>query len=133
MQLEITVQSISARQVLANTPARIDRALRAAMNDATAYIHRQTSTYPPQRTGSSYRRTDTLKRSWSREVRAEGREIVGTVGSNGDLAPYNRLVQDGTRQARVHRGRWATVQAIRQRSEGPIQEMFSNRIRAALG
>ena len=119
--------------MLDRTPAQIDRALRGAMTDATVWLLRQMQTYPPQRTGSAYRRTGTLGRSWSRAVTDETGAIVGRVTSSGNTAPYNRLVQDRTRQARVHRGRWQTAQDVSERSAGQINDMFAARIRAALG
>ena len=50
--------------------------------------------YPAQRlTASGYRRTGTLKRSWSNQTRATLSRIEGVVGSNSNIAPYNRFVQ----------------------------------------
>ena len=61
----VTIE-IESRQVigyLQSAPIRINRAMRAAMEDATTLIHRQMQTYPPQRTGSTYKRTNTLRAS----------------------------------------------------------------------
>ncbi len=50
--------------------------------------------YPPQRlTKSGYTRTGTLKRSWSNTTTESQTKIEGVVGSNSNIAPYNRLVQ----------------------------------------
>lgn len=134
MEVSITIEDRQLRALLDQTPARIDRALRAGMTDATVHLINQMRTYPPQRTGSAYKRTNTLKGSWSRRIEGSGLEIVGHVESNGNVAPYNRLVQDRTRQAQVHRGRWTnTAQAVAERSGTAINEMFQARIRAALG
>ena len=134
MEVDITVDDRAVRAMLDRAPAQIDRALRAAMDDATVYVLRQMQTYPPQRTGSAYKRTGTLGRSWSRRIDGSGADITGIVGSNANIAPYNRVVQDRTRQARVHRGRWAnTAQTVSERSVRPINDMFAARIRAALG
>lgn len=59
------------------------------------------ATYPPQRlTQSGYRRTGTLKRSWSMKTRFTSRRLVATIGSNSNIAPYNRPVQ-GKPQASI--------------------------------
>ena len=133
MEVTITVEDRQVRALLDQTPARIDRALRAGMTDATVLLVNQMRTYPPQRPGSSYRRTNTLKGSWARRIDGSGADIVGHVESNGNVAPYNRLVQDRTRQATVHRGRWQTAQEVSERSARQINDMFASRIRAAIG
>lgn len=64
------------------------------MRRATAEGQRHIATYPPQRLRkSNYRRTGTLKRSWSKKVVAGGNKVQGIVGSNSNVAPYNRFVQ----------------------------------------
>lgn len=133
MEVEIVVQDAAVRRLLDRAPAQIDRALRAGMTDATVLLVNQMRTYPPQRPGSSYRRTNTLKGSWARRIDGSGADIVGHVESNGNVAPYNRLVQDRTRQARPHVGRWRTAQDVSERSTRQINDMFASRIRAAIG
>jgi hypothetical protein len=80
-----------------------------------------------------YKRTNTLYRSWQPVLRGEGADLTGGVVSSGQIAPYNRYVQDAAYQARIHQGRWDTVQVIGERSTAQINEMFANRIRAATG
>jgi len=65
--------------------------------------------YPPPPGGSRYRRTGRLGRGWV---------LQGSVGFGGggiqrltNKTRYGPYVQ-GPRQARVHRGRWTTVQQI---------------------
>ena len=126
----IQIDSRETRLMLLRAPGRIDRALRAAMEDSTTLLLREQQTYPPQRTGSTYRRTNTLRRSWSRRIRQEGSELVGEVGSNANIAPYNRYVQDQTQQALIHRGRWSnTVQETTRRNQATIQRYFDRRLR----
>ena len=130
----LQIEDSEVRRMLAATPAALERAMRGAMNDATALLLRDLQTYPPQRTGSSYVRTGTLRRSWSREIDGQGLAMRGIVGSNENMAPYNRFVQDQDRQAAVHRGRWTnTVQDVVSRNESAIQDMFEARFRAELG
>lgn len=134
MEVTIVVSDAATQALLNSLNPRIERALYAAMTDATSYLLRQMKTYPPQRRGSAYRRTGTLGRSWDVPPFAgRGAGLVGIVRSAGNTAPYNRLVQDRTRQARVHRGRWATAQDVTARSARQIDDMFQARIRAAIG
>ena len=138
----VTIE-IESRQVigyLQSAPTRINRAMRAAMEDATVLIHRQMQTYPPQRAGSTYKRTNTLRASWFRRISGQGREIVGEVVSSGNMTgtrdggSYNRLVQDADRQAAVHRGRWTnTAQAVKRRTNPTIQRYFDRRLREEFG
>jgi hypothetical protein len=133
----VTIE-IESRQVigyLQQAPVRINRAMRAAMEDATVLIHRQMQTYPPQRAGSTYKRTNTLRASWFRPpISGQGNEIVGEVVSSGNTAPYNRLVQDQTQQASIHRGRWSnTVQEVQRRTTPTIQRYFDRRLREEFG
>ena len=73
---------------------KLTRDLKAAMVSTTANGQRFIARYPSQRlTKSGYRRTGTLKRSWSSSVKVSSRQIVGTVGSNSNIAPYNKFVQ----------------------------------------
>ena len=127
----IQIDSRETRLMLLRAPQRIDRALRAAMTDSLTLLHREQQTYPPQRTGSKYKRTDTLKNSWSIVgPRREGTAIVGEVGSSGQTAPYNVYVQDQTQQASIHRGRWRnTVQETTRRNTATIQRYFDRRLR----
>lgn len=122
------------RRMLASSPAKLDRAMRGSMNDATALLLRDLQTYPPQRTGSTYKRTGTLRRSWSREILGDGLAMRGIVGSNENMAPYNRAVQDADRQAPIHRGLWTnTAQGVLSRNQSTIQDMFEARFRAEFG
>lgn len=94
----------------------IIRDLQKLMTNTVAEGNRFIAKYPPQRlTKSGYKRTNTLKRSWSFRVRNEGRRIVGTVGSNSNIAPYNKFVQ-GKTQRRLFRGAgWRNVNSLEAR------------------
>ena len=67
--------------------------LNDAVRDEVAEGVRFMSEYPPSPAGSTYRRTGTLRRSWSFEVKSGGGRIEGSVGSNSNVAPYNMTVQ----------------------------------------
>lgn len=126
----IQIDSREVRNLLTQAPGRINRALRSAMDDSTKLLLRELKTYPPQRRGSTYKRTQTLKNSWHRITTTEGNTLVGEVVSSGVAESYNYLVQDQTRQARIHRGRWTnTVQETARRNERTIQRYFDRRLR----
>ena len=65
--------------------------------------------YPPPPPQSSYRRTGTLGKSWTKKVSGGRQGWLAVVGSMLRYAPY---VQDAARQAEVHQGRWQTVQSV---------------------
>lgn len=94
----------------------IARDLQRLMTKTVAEGNRFIAKYPPQRLKKSgYKRTGTLKRSWSFRVRNERRRIVGTVGSNSNIAPYNKYVQ-GKNQRRLFRGAgWRNVNTLEAR------------------
>ena len=115
-------------RMLERAPGRVNRAMRRGMEDAASLLLRVLITYPPKVDSSVYRRAGTLGRSWARRIDGTGMNLRGEVGSNANIAPYNRVVQDRERQARVHRGRWITVQSAAQRNERAIDQMFRQRL-----
>ena len=132
--ISIDVNSREALHLLNGTPAAAARALEGTYNDASALALRELKSYPPQRAGSTYKRTRTLGRSWSRAFGGSGLERWVLIGSNENIAPYNRAVQDETRQARVHRGRWTnTAQNVARIIEPDIGNMFEARVREEIG
>lgn len=125
-EVSITVDDSEVRALLRRTPGNVRKAMLAAMNDSTALLLRDMKTYPPAPAGSTYRRTRTLGRSWSRTFD----DKRGEVGSNGFMAPYNRLVQDDERQTRVHkRTGWQTVQSVAKNRRTQIVRFFKERLR----
>ena len=94
----------------------VGRDMQRLMTRTVADGNRFISRYPPQRlTASGYVRTNTLKRSWSFKVSNQVRRITGTVGSNSNIAPYNKFVQ-GKRQRRLFRAAgWSNVNTLEAR------------------
>jgi hypothetical protein len=84
-----------------------------------------------------YKRTGMLYRSWSTRIAGVGTEIRGIVGSNGNTAPYNVYVQGPLNgrpaQAAIHRGRWESIDEVRERSAETINRMFQARIDQVTG
>lgn len=134
MNLTIRIDDSEVRDLINRTPAKLNDAMRGGMNDATALLLRELQLYPPAPPNSTYKRTRVLSNSWHREIEESGLQIRGIVGSNQNIAPYNRWVQDEEVQAPFHRGRWTnTAQEVLRRNEQNIRGMFSARVRAALG
>lgn len=123
----------AVKELLARAPDRLDTAIRGSLNDGATYFLAKMKLYPAQRPGSRYIRTKTLDRSWSMRpiVRtSHGWQVI--VGSNGNIAPYNRVVQSRADQARIHRGRWITAETTVEQSASQVQRFVDARIRAAM-
>lgn len=106
--------------------------LQNAMRDVTSDGQRLAARYPPQTLRKSgYRRTGTLKRSWSSRVRTRTGSIVGEVGSNSNIAPYNRFVQGRKgQQARIfRRTRWTTVDDLEKVMQDDLNERVEEILR----
>ena len=89
---------------------KIRRELEKAMRDSVSDGQRFIAKYPPQRLRKTgYRRTGTLKRSWSSKVTSGARRIEGVVGSNSGIAPYNRPVQGRRQVPAFRRAGWKGV------------------------
>lgn len=130
-EISITVDAARVRSLLSSAPNQINAAMVSATESATTYLLALTRRYPQQRTGSTYRRTGTLNRSWSRRVEGTGLSIRGFVGSNGNIAPYNRYVQSRREQAAVHRGRWQTVEDVAEHERNRVVQFYRDRLAAA--
>jgi len=128
VEINITVDDAAVRDMLSRAHGRINYARRGGLEDGTALLLREAQTYPAPPPNSTYKRTNTLLRSWSRRVTGER----GVVGSSGNIAPYNRRVMDRNEQAAIHVGRWSTAQDIAERNAATIQGFFDARIAAAL-
>lgn len=106
--------------------------LRPPMQRSLHRVQRGMADYPPQRQGSSYRRTGTLGRKWTsaRPVITSSRDgITGRVGNN---TPYGPFVQSAMFQARVHRGRWQTDERVLREALPAITRDFQGAIDRAL-
>lgn len=96
--------------------------VRQVLRRVTLLIQSRMMIYPPQRAGSSYRRTGTLGRTWTSDVYPEGDALIGKVGNVTKYAPQ---VQSEKFQSKAHKGRWQTdVQVIRE-LEPEINAEFS--------
>jgi len=103
--------------------------LRTPMVRSVQELQRRMADYPPQRPGSSYRRTGTLGRRWTTEITQTENGLDGRVGNNTEYGPF---VQSDRFQARVHRGRWQTDRSVTEKAAPDILADFRNAIDRAL-
>ena len=120
--------------VIKPTGAQVDAAgfaqdVTRMMRRAVIEGQRHIAKYPPQRLRKSgYRRTGTLKRSWSKRVTSAGTTLEGIVGSNSNIAPYNVEVQGtrrgtGRRQRRIfRRAGWRGVDELAEMMEDTVEK-----------
>ncbi len=104
--------------------------IRQRMKRLTSDGERLMAQYPPAPAGSTYIRTRTLGRSWTNRVRDEGSKIVGTVGSNSNMAPYNRWVQgpDDLRARQHVRIGWIGIDELADQMEAILPEVMQEEI-----
>ena len=106
------------------------RILEAPMQRAVYRLQARMAQYPAQRPNSRYRRTGTLGRTWTKDVKRSTNELIGKIGNKTEYAP---LVQSARFQARVHRGLWInTDQYVVNTEERNIVQDFENTIQDAL-
>lgn len=110
--MPIKLIAIKAKRPVIDTAA-VMRELTGALRDMQAEGVRLMATYPPQRADSRYRRTGTLKRSWSMPpVRRQGSALAAEIFSNGGIAPYNRKVQGVAQDPFFGARGWVDVRAL---------------------
>lgn len=101
---------------------RMDR----PMDRAVQVLWQTLSTYPPRPSQSTYRRTGTLGRRWTKDVQRNGETLVGSVGNNTAYAIY---VQSEQYQVAVHRATgWITDEQARSDKERAIMYEFDREI-----
>ena len=126
----VTVNDADVRRALSSAGKGVDRALRLGTNDAVSMLVQDQQAYPPPPAGSRYVRRNDLKRSWSGKTIKIANGWRGIIGSNSNIAPYNRRVQDVVLQAEIHQGRWRnTIQGTVHRRGPKINQMYANRLR----
>lgn len=124
----VRIRAIVPRRTFKDTPALVadlTRDVRTVVADGQRWI----ATYPPQTlTKTGYVRTGTLKRSWSHTVSQRPAAIVGIVGSNPNIAPYNRPVQGAPQAKLFQTAGWRGVDGLSQR----MQNDLDRRVRASV-
>ena len=130
-QLNVTLIPIRPKGLLKSVAAA-KGAVRRALTDMVAEGQRYMAEYPPQPPESRYRRTGDLKKSWiqspASQVKEQGGAMVGVMGSNSGMAPYNRDVQ-GVAQRAFFRGRgWRNVNDLRAKVEKELAQRVQREI-----
>ncbi len=106
-----------------------------ALTNVAAEGQRHIARYPPQRlTKTGYRRTGTLKRSWSFKVSATGNKLFAEVGSNSNIAPYNKFVQgeQGQRVFMFQGVGWKNIDQLQKMMENDFVKEFEQILRRAV-
>lgn len=102
----IPISPVGAEVDVRGLKGEIAGAVRQVVAEGQRFI----ATYPPQRlTASGYRRTGTLRRSWSSKVDVTFGGITGIVGSNANIAPYNVFVQGSPQRPIFRTAGWRGV------------------------
>lgn len=101
------------------------------MQRSVLRLQRPLQTYPPQPSGSKYKRTGTLGRKWTVRVTTTANSITGKVGNNTRYGPF---VQSERFQTRIHRRTgWLTDRRAVQQEERAILADFQQATDRALG
>lgn len=107
--------------------------LEAATDEALGYVHSTVPGYPPPPPLSTYRRTGTLGRSITTEVKSIGRQVVGAIGTNLVYSPWviskEELLDGRGPQAEVHEGRWWTLQGVVERAKDEVINIYRAAVR----
>ena len=109
-ETEITIEGLD--ELIAkfkHIEGNVKPALVKAMDRSMKHVHSSVPPYPAPPPTSTYVRTELLGRSIGTEVKSLGAAIVGTIGTPTVYAPF--VISKGE-QAKVHRGRWWTLQQV---------------------
>lgn len=121
-QVTVTVEGLDKLlKTFGNANKVVNTEIKKAMDKSVKHLQRLVKVYPPKPPMSTYRRTDTLKRSITTEIRGVGGEIRGIVGAN---TPYDIYVI-GPKQAAVHKGRWKRMAQRAKEQAGKIEAFFA--------
>lgn len=101
------------------------------------YVHSQIPSYPEPRPGSSYRRTNTLGRTFTAKAkRLSSGRWAGAVGTPITYAPWVVSEEKGNNgkgpQAWFHKGRWWTLQKVVKDSARGVKNVYRSAIRRML-
>lgn len=109
--------------------------LRRTTDRAVKYVHGTIPSYPAPPATSTYRRTGTLGRANTTEVREIGNEIVGVIGNNTVYAPWVISKEEAAGagpQAKVHQGRWYTLQQVVADAKAAVIGLYEQMVRDLL-
>jgi hypothetical protein len=121
----VSVEHLSEVQAaIKRLTSDVQPALRTVSGQARRLLVTELATYPPERAGQTYARTQKLGRGWERATpldQGRGFELVNPI-------PYVGLVQ-GDSQAWMHVGRWQRASDIARAHEDEIQQLYDGAIK----
>lgn len=127
------------RDKLIKTGVDIKAINNTATKTAVLFVQSNIPPYPSPPPDSTYRRTGQLGRSLTamqgRNPDALSRvesTLFGDVGYVGTRTKYSPYVVDQDRQARVHKGRWYTLQQVLRNSRAGIVMIYKKAYRAMI-
>ena len=107
--------------------------LEQTTKEAALYVLGTVPPYPPEPIGSTYKRSGTLGRLITTDVRTVGADVVGIIGSPTPYSPWvisSEEVPAGTGpQSRVHKGRWYTLQSVVANAAEEVVKFFDKMIK----
>ena len=111
----------------------LTRELEKTTRKAVHYVHGKVPPYPAAPAGSTYKRTGTLGRSINTKVKTMGSNVIGTIGSSTPYAPWvissEKVPGKGGPQARVHKGRWYTLQGVVEKAQKAVNKFFEDMVK----
>lgn len=122
MAINITIDTSDLDRVITQFGGDI---LRVPMTESMVLLQSEVATYPPQPSGSTYRRgtdprSEQLGKKWTYEIRGSGKSLEGILGNNTSYGPY---VQDAERQARWM-AHWQTDEQVATENETRVVGFF---------
>jgi len=115
MEMIIETDADKAAEELERRGLRILDVLAGPLDRGAFRVEAGMKVYPPPPSGSPYRRTGKLGRSWATRPIRTMNEVGREVGNNTIYGPW---VQSDELQAYMHRGRWQTDAEVL-RNEAP--------------
>lgn len=107
---------------------------RRPMVESLALLHDDMARYPAPPSGSKYKRTGLLGRSWTSEITTSAGGIVGTLGNNARDKRgrgYGPYVQDDEMQSPRNR-HWQTDVEVMRDNETEIRQRFDRALQNAV-
>ena len=110
----------------------LTREIEKTTRKAVMYVHGKVPAYPAPPVGSTYKRTGTLGREISTKVITMGSDVVGLIGSPTPYAPWvisDEAAGGAGPQAKVHKGRWYTLQGVVKKAQDAVNKIFEDMVR----
>lgn len=115
----------------ANAEQVMQEAMEKTTKGALFLLVGEMKKYPPVK--PTYRRTNTLRRTWTAATPTWKAISNGYMGQIGNKTPYAPRVQSAELQAWMHKGYWKTDEEIMTENRGRIERYFDTSISRAVG